>query len=76
MAMIGYKFPVGPGSVQELDLSAEELPKTERKMGVCGSQHAAHSIDCASASGQHLCKALTVCSALALGGLATTAGTA
>lgn len=28
-------FSVRPGSIQELDLGAEELPKTERKMGGC-----------------------------------------
>lgn len=30
MAVIRYEFPVGPGSVQELVLSAEESPKTDR----------------------------------------------
>lgn len=71
MAVIRYEFSVNPGRVQELGLGAEELPKTERKMGTCCSQHAAHSTEDGDASGSTCARDSLCALQLALG----TAGT-
>lgn len=71
MAVIRYEFSVSPGRVQELGLGAEELPKTERKMGTCCSQRAAHSTEDGDASGSTCARDSLCALQLALG----TAGT-
>lgn len=71
VAVIRYEFSVSPGRVQELGLGAEELPKTERKMGTCCSQRAARSTEDGDAS-ESTCERDSLCALqLALG----TAGT-